>query len=136
MKDDDLFGKQALLQYMTAVRPESQLDVAHSVCRASSGRILQFRLPIAVAACRPAWLGGGGRCDLFVSPQLPDLQCSPTYLANSAVVPHRFLAQRALFAQVSQSAESATVSRFGLHGITCICCITLALCPQRLPERP
>ena len=36
-----------------------------------------------------------------MSPQLPDLQCSPTYLANSAVVPHRFLAQRALFAQVS-----------------------------------
>jgi hypothetical protein len=38
VKDDDLFGKQALLQYMTAVCPESQLDVAHSFCRASSFR--------------------------------------------------------------------------------------------------
>ena len=53
MKDDDLFGKQALLQYMTAVRPESQLDVAHSVCRAvRSGRIPAY------SESRPAGLPG------------------------------------------------------------------------------
>ncbi len=52
VKDDDLFGKQALLQYMTAVCPESQLDVAHSVCRASSGRIPAY------SESRPAGLPG------------------------------------------------------------------------------